>query len=313
MGRFQAFWAIFCLFLFDNKSNLNRILVKNVSSKHLFLTSTRPFLTLAGEAALMSKKRKRLDSVVSQLQRQFGPQALNRGERAFDRKAKVETIPTGFAALDAALDSIGGVPCGHLTEILSVQTAGAATLALKVMAKAQVEGGLVTYVELAETFDPDYAARCGVQMSRSNFLLVNPTTVVEALEIIQALLTHRSSRVLVFDMVSSPLVSSDQAQRLALLVRQLPQILPQSNCALIFLTSLESSQSGVGAYLPGLAALPHFATLRLLLRKERWLIHRNDIRGYESRATVLKNKLGQAGRSASIAITFNGVVEGDGT
>ena len=60
-------------------------------------------------------------------------------------------------------------------------------------------------------------------------------------------------------------------------------------------------------------ALPHFASLRLLLEKERWLQQGLDIRGYQARVLVLKNKLGPAGQSARIAITFNGVVRGDST
>ena len=262
---------------------------------------------------MQSKKRKRLALVVKQLQRQFGPDALQRGGDVFPVRSQVSRIPTGFAELDAALDGIGGIPSGHLTEILSVQTAGAATLALKVIAHAQAEGGLAIYIDLAETFDPDYAARCGVQLSRANFLLVSPVTTVEALEIIQALVANRSSNVLVFDAVSSPLVSPDEATYIAALLRQLPRILAKSNCALIFLTPLASHNTKSVLYPPGFAALPHYTTLRILLRKERWLIRRKDIRGYESRAIVLNNKLGKAGRSARISITFNGVVEGDGT
>ena len=60
-------------------------------------------------------------------------------------------------------------------------------------------------------------------------------------------------------------------------------------------------------------ALPDFATIRLLLAKERWLQQGQDIRGYQARVLVLKNKLGPAGQSARIAITFNGVVRGDST
>ena len=44
-------------------------------------------------------------------------------------------------------------------------------------------------------------------------------------------------------------------------------------------------------------ALPQFASLRLLLEKERWLQQGSDIRGYQARVLVLKNKLGPAGQS----------------
>jgi RecA/RadA recombinase len=60
-------------------------------------------------------------------------------------------------------------------------------------------------------------------------------------------------------------------------------------------------------------ALPHYAALRLLIEKERWIRKQRDVRGYQARVTVLKNKLGAEGKRAHIAITFNGVVDGNGT
>lgn len=260
-----------------------------------------------------SKKRKRLELVVKQLQQRFGVQAVRQGNRAFDRRMKAGAISTGFAELDTALDGSSGIPTGRATEILSLQTAGAATLALKVMANAQAGGGLVTYLDLAETFDPDYAARCGLSLSRSKFLLVTPATAAAALEIGLALAARRSSQMIVFDAISPELVAAGEAPDIARMLRQLPQALANSGSALLFLTLLDASQIGAVSYPPGFAALPHYATLRILLRKERWLIRGNDIRGYESRAIVLSNKLGKAGCSAKLAITFNGVVEGDGT
>ena len=59
--------------------------------------------------------------------------------------------------------------------------------------------------------------------------------------------------------------------------------------------------------------MPHYAAVRLLLKKEKWLKKRGDVRGYKAQVHVLKNKLGRAGRKAKIAITFNGVVRGDST
>ena len=60
-------------------------------------------------------------------------------------------------------------------------------------------------------------------------------------------------------------------------------------------------------------ALPNYATLRLHLRRERWIHKQHDIRGYQAQVVVLKNKLGRAGQTARISITFNGTVRGDST
>ena len=61
-----------------------------------------------------------------------------------------------------------------------------------------------------------------------------------------------------------------------------------------------------------LAPLRHCASLRLEVVRERWQEEHGDIRGYEARVRVLKNRLGPDGRTATIAIHFNGTVRGDG-
>jgi hypothetical protein len=40
--------------------------------------------------------------------------------------------------------------------------------------------------------------------------------------------------------------------------------------------------------------------------------HHGDIRGYQARVEVLKNRLGPPGRTVTIAIEFNGTVRGNG-
>ena len=61
-----------------------------------------------------------------------------------------------------------------------------------------------------------------------------------------------------------------------------------------------------------LSALAHHATVRLRIVRERWLRRHGDIRGYEARVEVLKNRLGPAGRAVTIAIEFNDTVRGNG-
>ena len=58
-------------------------------------------------------------------------------------------------------------------------------------------------------------------------------------------------------------------------------------------------------------ALAHAATVRLNIRRERWLTRHQDVRGYEGQTELLKNRLGRTG-TVRIRITFNGTVRGDG-
>ncbi|MBE7557376.1 MAG: hypothetical protein HS126_40580 [Anaerolineales bacterium] len=249
----------------------------------------------------MPSKKKRLDATVAFIQRRWGSAAISKG-KPVQPTADVPHIPTGFTSLDKALVGIGGIPRSRLTEITAEKTAGMTTLALKVIANAQAERDMAAYLDLGAIFDPDYASRCGVNLSK--LLLVRPQTVQEALEITHSLIGSRGVGVLIFDSVTHLLADPTNVQFLSAALNKMLPTLAKSPCAPIFLTSLPTPLVDF--------TLPH-TTVRLLFEKERWLNKGRDIRGYEARVSVQKNKLGTAGRSAKISIIFNGTVRGDAT
>lgn len=259
---------------------------------------------------MSSKKRKRLDSAVSAIQQKWGLQAIRQGVSR-SLTAEFPHIPTGFSNLDQALVGIGGVPRGRITELLGAPTSGMATLALKIVAEAQAAKDVAAYIDLGATFDPDYAARCHVNLSK--LWLVRPQNGHEALEIAYSLIASHGVGVLVFDSVAHLLTDPQGTQKFSRTLNQLPQALTKSPCAPIFLTSLQANETIAVENYPSGFALPHYSTVRLRLTKERWLYRGEDVRGYEARVEVVKNKLGTANRTARIAITFNGVVKGDST
>lgn len=254
-----------------------------------------------------SKKRKRLEAAVGAIQQRWGQRVLRRGLRP----AQVARIPTGFAALDAVLDGCGGIPLGRLSEILGAPTSGMTTLALKIIVEAQRQDHLTAYVDLNRTFDPDYAARCEVDLKR--LILVRPGDGLEALQLSHSLLAGGSVGLLVFDNITALNQYPDQAAALAANLSQLPATLTRATSAFIGLTPLQFGKAlSTANYLPGFA-LPHLASLRLELKKECWLYRGRDVRGYQAKVVVLKNKLGRAGQQANLVITFNGTVRGDST
>jgi len=256
-----------------------------------------------------NKKMKRLEMTVAAVQRRWGPKALRRLE-ASATTAEIPHIPTGFPDLDKAL-GIGGVPRGRVTEILGTPTSGMATLALRIIVSAQADGDTAAYLDLGCTFDPDYAARCGVNPAR--LLLVRPHTGGEALEIAHSLIASGAAGVLVFDSVSQLLAEPHGAQAMSAALRRLIGTLAGSPCALIFLTPLYFGDATSLHNYPSGFALPHYAAVRLLIEKERWIRKRRDVRGYQARVTVHKNRLAVVGQQVTIAITFNGVVNGNST
>lgn len=254
------------------------------------------------------EKKRKLEMTVAALQDRWGVRAVRRlrGKQA----TPIPHVPTGFPQLDEAL-GIGGLPRGRISEIVGAPTSGIATIALKIVASAQKQAGTAIYVDPEQTFDPDYAARCGLQLSQ--LVLVRPYDMRQALSIVQDFILGGDVNILVFDTPFGLLSEPQQAQLLATALGRLIAPLGRTNCALLFLTSLppESSfpEEPVTSY-PNSSTLPHYAAVRLFIQRERWIYRQRDIRGYQAQVVVAKNKLAPAGKRASVSITFNGTVAG---
>ncbi len=256
----------------------------------------------------MGKKKTRkqkLEMAVAHIHYRFGPRSLVKGRlpTADGAPPVIPHISTGFLALDRAL-GIGGLPKGRVSELLGLATSGKTTLALKFMAQAQIDGGQVVYIDQARYFDPDYAHRCGLDLSR--LLVGTPYDLQEALVMAEALVHSGNFAALIFDALDVFWTDSQAASQLTGLLDRLTAPLARSGTALLFLHANSSGRS------VALSTLAHYAAVRLQVVRERWLRHHGDIRGYEARVEVLKNRLGPAGHTVNLQIQFNGTVCGNG-
>ncbi|MFQ6059562.1 MAG: hypothetical protein ACE5MB_11865 [Anaerolineae bacterium] len=257
----------------------------------------------------MGRKKDRwreLDALVFQLQKRYGPRALRR--RA---SPAVETphVSTGFDALDTAL-GIGGVPRGRVTECIGGYTSGKTTVILKTMAQATGLGDVVAFVDLERTFNPDYAQRAGVDLSR--VVLPPAEDPLQALEITRYLVTEQGIGMVVFNDVANLTGQDSAAPWLSATLRQIAAALHQSPCALIFLTTPWHKNVSPRDYPRGFA-LAHFASVRLGFEMIRPLRRRDGRRGFRVQVQVLKNKLAAPARKpVTLDIFFNGTVESNG-
>jgi recombination protein RecA len=205
---------------------------------------------------------------------------------------------------------IGGIPRGRISELIGIPTSGMSTLALKITAQAQERGVTAVYLDLERTFDPDYARRCGVRLS--HLTVIHPYNVLQALAILSDFVIIGRIDLLVFDMPAHLQNEPQIARKLSTTLGRLLSPLSKSGSTLLFLTNLPAQVSPTLSTYPNQAILPYFATIRLLLQKERWLYKQRDVRGYEAQVLVVKNKLAPPGQQVHISITFNGTVDGDG-
>src|SRR4051794_19331273 len=124
-------------------------------------------------------KSKAIESVVAQIEKQFGKGAIMKMGEASQRMA-VDTIPTGSIALDIAL-GVGGVPRGRVLEIFGPESSGKTTLVQHIIAEAQRVGGTCAIIDAEHALDPDYARRLGVDVE--NLFISQPDSGEQALEI----------------------------------------------------------------------------------------------------------------------------------
>ncbi|MEA3337095.1 MAG: hypothetical protein U9R25_14390 [Chloroflexota bacterium] len=271
----------------------------------------------------MSKKRKlvarkrRLDAAVQAIQQKWGTQAIHKGKSSVADSA-VPCLPTGLLSLDRILSTSGnsgtdvqearhqgGLPLGHISEMIGQPTSGKRTLALRVLAHTQRRHPCV-YIDLAQTFDPAYAAACKVDLSRLS--IATPANPRQALNLIGDLTAGGHFALIVFDSTAELLTEAMPESATAAMLRRLLQTLHGKHCVLLFLTTPFFGEADSAHNYPAGFNLAQAAALRLLIDRDRWLRRRDgNIQGYEAQVKVLRHRWGRVGRQTSVQITFNGV------
>ena len=147
----------------------------------------------------MDKDRaKKLDTVVSQIEKQFGEGSLMK--LGSDHVRKMPSISTGALSIDLAL-GIGGVPKGRVIEIYGPESSGKTTLSLHIAAEAQKAGGVAAFIDAEHALDPIYASALGVDVDE--LLLSQPDPGAQALEIATLLIDSGGLDVVVIDSVAA--------------------------------------------------------------------------------------------------------------
>jgi recombination protein RecA len=248
----------------------------------------------------MSYKTQRLEMAVTSIQQRWGLRAIQKPDAA---GAPFPHISTGFPVLDEVL-GIGGLAKGRVSEFLGDTTSGKTTLALKFLEQAQADSAQVAYIDPEQSFDPDYAHRCGLDLSR--LLIAAPCSAEEAFTITEALVGSGGFSALVFDGLDKLWSDARCGALLGASLDRLAAPLAKSASVLLFLHTPANETSAE------LRPLKHHATVRLWMKREEWLHSHGDIQGYSVRVEIIKNRLGAAQRAVTLTIRFDGTVHGEG-
>ncbi len=193
------------------------------------------------------------------------------------------SVPTGHAALDAALGT-GGWPRGALALLDAPRGSGGTSLALGTLAAAQEAGGLAAWLDLDGTLDASVAARLGVRLEW--LLVARPRDPGEAIDLAAWLTRSGLLDVLVLDLGEQGMPDRRALDRLASLLAR-----SGSTASLVL---APSARPVVGAV----------AGVRVALHRSAWLAVGRDLVGQRVTATVERHRWALAGGSAELDLWF---------
>ena len=188
-----------------------------------------------------SHKKRRLEAAVQAVQLKWGQQALHKGTLP-TAASSPPSLSTGLLTLDRVL-RIGGLPLGHISELIGQPTSGKRTLALHILAQSQRRYPCL-YLDLTR----NCRSRVRRRLSRqplAGAAIAAPGSPAAALDLVCDLASGGHFGLVVFNSTAELRAGMLPAGAAAAALRRMRLALNGKGCALLFLTapSPEGSES----------------------------------------------------------------------
>lgn len=256
------------------------------------------------------KKPNRLGDLISRIESRFGKEAIA------GKKQDIEFVHSGSFLLDEILG--GGWAKGRIVEAYGGFSSGKTSIAFHLATEIQKQGMAVGYLDTENAVDPKYMGAIGVDLSPDKFILSQPSTAEETLEIAKEMCNEPSIGLVVIDsiagLVPTALLNGEAgdahigltARLLSSQVNILKNICKQTGCILFCINQIRSNIGGYGnaTTTPGGFAIPFYASQRVELARVG-----SDKEGEVSVAnkvkiTCRKNKVAPPMKTCNIVIRF---------
>lgn len=148
-----------------------------------------------------------IDALISSINKRQKAEVLIRGADLVN--TTWSRTPSGSLSLDVMLG--GGWPLNAMNEIIGLESSGKTTIALKTLAENQhLNSEFHTVWVAAEEFDPGWAAKLGVDVSRITFVMSNIMEI--AFDSALAVMTERATDCVVIDSLPA-LAPGEEAEK----------------------------------------------------------------------------------------------------
>lgn len=247
------------------------------------------------------EKKKAFLSLKNSLKKKWGDSVLSD-----HTEMKIDFVTTGSPMLDSAIG--GGFPRGRFIEIYGEESCGKTTIATIAISNFQNQypDDMVGYIDVEHAFHIDYSRKLGLNTSPDKFVMSQPNSAEEALEILLQFCESGLFSVVCLDSVGG-LVTKQQLEKgfdeetmgslarlLSKSASRIATAASNSNTTVIWINQTRNKIVLMGnpETVSGGKTLPYFHSVRIRTRKTAPIVEKEVAIGQEIECKIIKNKVG---------------------
>lgn len=257
----------------------------------------------------------KLEDLVGRIEKRFGKEAVVKSENS-----DIEKVSSGSLAIDKALG--GGFVMGRIHEVFGGESSGKTSLALHLCTNIQKDKGkAVGYVDTEQSLDLDYAKNIGLDISSNAFILSQPDSAEQAMEIVREMLECEDIGIVVLDSVAglvpqAVLQGESGDQKIGLVARLmsaqlsiLKNVCKKNNNILLCINQVRDKIGAMGfggpsTMTPGGRALKFYATQRLETSRIGTDKSGDIAVANKTKIKIVKNKVAPPFRTCEVMLRF---------